>query len=392
MHRLSVYLLLIALLAFSCMSSSSVDSEPPPPAENSFKVVKAFPNLSFQKPLDLQHPGDGSNRLFVVEQRGMIYSFENDLSTTIKHLFLDIRDQISAGGERGLLGLAFHPNYENNGYFYVNYTAPNPLRTVISRFQVSSNNLNRANPGSETIILTFEQPYSNHNGGQIRFGPDGNLYIATGDGGSGGDPMGNAQNRKVLLGKILRIDVDGSQNGKNYAIPPGNPYTGNTQGFQEEIYAYGFRNPWRFSFDAKTGQLWVGDVGQGQWEEIDVVEKGGNYGWNIMEGAHCYSADTCDRPVLILPIREYSHEKGQSVTGGFVYRGSQMEQLKGLYIYADFISGRIWALNFSDSENMKNTLLVDTDLRISSFGVDANNELYISSFDGSIYRLKKAKN
>ncbi len=388
LNLLKLPLILLLLSSFlSCSDTTDpVDKKPPfPPAENSYKVVKAFPNLTFENPLDLQRPGDGSNRLFVVEQRGVIYIFENDSTTQQKNVFLDIRDQVSSGGERGLLGLAFHPDFETNGYFYVNYTAPNPLHTLISRFQVQNG---QVNPASETILLTFKQPFSNHNGGQIRFGPDGYLYIATGDGGSGGDPMGNAQNRKVLLGKILRIDVNGSEAGKNYAIPPGNPYAGNDQGFREEIYAYGFRNPWRFSFDAETGKLWVGDVGQSQYEEIDIVEKGGNYGWAIMEGKHCYNAETCDKSGLILPIYEYGRSLGQSITGGFVYRGSKLEQLKDLYIYADFISGRIWALDYSDPEN---TLLIDTDLSISSFGIDANNELYICSFDGFIYKLRLKK-
>lgn len=388
MTRLSMlFLFMIFITATSCSQTTGpADGGEPPITERSYKVVKAFPNLTFQRPLGLRHPGDGSNHLFVVEQQGVIYRFQNDSTTTEKSVFLDIRDRVIDGGERGLLGLAFHPNFEMNGYFYVNYTADNPLHTVISRFEVDPGN-GQVIPGSETIILTFEQPFANHNGGAIRFGPAGYLFIGTGDGGSSGDPRGNAQDRTALLGKILRIDVNNSENNKNYSIPPDNPYAGNKEGFREEIYAYGFRNPWRFSFDPKTGTLWVGDVGQGQWEEIDIVEKGGNYGWNIMEGDHCYNSETCDKNGLILPIFEYSHSAGQSITGGFVYRGERLPGLKGLYIYADFISGRIWALDFSDN-NPQNTLLIHSDLNISSFGTDANNELYICSFDGFIYRLE----
>lgn len=392
-----IWLFLFFLLSASC-NDGGTEVDPPSINEDGYQVVKAFPNLQFQRPLYLQHPGDGSNRLFVVVQRGMIYVFQNDPSVEQKKVFLDIHDQVySEANETGLLGLAFHPNFENNGYFYVNYTAPNPLHTVISRFQVDAGG--QVISGSETVLLTFEQPFGNHNGGQIQFGPKGYLFIGTGDGGSAGDPMGNAQNRKVLLGKILRIDVNGSQNalpaeasaqaGKNYAIPPGNPYVGNSKGFEEEIYAYGLRNPWRFSFDVKTGKLWVGDVGQSSWEEIDIVKKGGNYGWDIMEGKHCYNADTCDKSGLILPVHEYGRDLGRSITGGFVYRGDRLQSLKGKYIYADYLSGRIWALDASDPENSENTLLVNTDLRISSFGVDAQNELYICSFDGYIYRLKQ---
>src|SRR5699024_3373620 len=234
--------------------------------------------------------------------------------------------------------------------------------TVISEFQVSSSNPNQAQKNSETELLAFQQPYGNHNGGQISFGPDGYLYIATGDGGSGGDPHGNGQSRKTLLGKILRIDVNGTEDGKNYAIPPDNPFFDNEQSFREEIYAYGLRNPWRFSFDPDTGQLWAGDVGQNQYEEIDIIEKGGNYGWNIMEGNYCYGANNCDQSGLIPPVWEYEHSNGnRSITGGFVYRGPTLDGLTGWYIYADYVSGRIWALDASNPANTTNKLLLQAD-------------------------------
>lgn len=363
-----------------------------PPPETTYQTVNAFPNLSFDQPLDLQHPSDGSQRLFVVEQSGVIRVFDNDASATTSTVFLDIQNQVDDNGsEEGLLGLAFHPDYESNGYFYVNYTAANPDRTVIASFQVSNQNPDAADVSSELEILTYAQPFSNHNGGQLVFGPDGYLYIAVGDGGSGGDPQGNGQNRATLLGSILRIDVDNPQNGQNYGIPPDNPYAGNTQGFREEIYAYGLRNPWRFSFDAENGQLWTGDVGQNSYEEIDIIEAGNNYGWNIMEGAHCYDSNSCDQSGLTLPVWEYGREQGISVTGGFVYRGLTLTNLTGRYIYGDFGSGKIWALDNSDSNNPQNTELLEADFPISSFGVDTDNELYICGFDGSIYRLEEVQ-
>lgn len=360
-----------------------------PPAEpGTFQVEDAFPNLSFSNPLFLDHAGDGSNRLFVVEQGGTIKVFENDASTSNSSTFLNISDRLVSGGERGLLGLAFHPDFENNGFFYVNYTADNGGNTVISRFEVSANDPNQADSGSETVLLEYSQPFGNHNGGHLAFGPDGFLYIASGDGGGGGDPQNNAQSPENLLGNILRIDVDGSSNGNNYAIPPDNPFIDNDRGFREEIFAYGLRNPWRFSFDSENGQLLAGDVGQNQLEEIDIIENGGNYGWNTMEGTQCFNPDeNCDQSGLTLPIWEYEHDLGESITGGYVYRGPSLESLTGQYIYGDFISGRIWTLEFSDPENPTNTELLNSDLNISSFGTDADNELFICSFDGNIYRL-----
>lgn len=390
--RLLISFLLITLLGCSGSdnpSGTNGNGQERPPENVTYQVKQAFPNLSFSRPVGLQRPGDGSGRLFVVEQQGTIRVFDNDSTVSSASLFLDIRDRVDdQGNEEGLLGLAFHPDYENNGYFYVNYTAANPNRTVISRFRVPDNP-DEADVSSETEILTFEQPYANHNGGQLAFGPDGYLYIAVGDGGSGGDPNGNGQNRSTLLGSILRIDVDRQENGNNYGIPPDNPYAGNSEGYREEIYAYGLRNPWRFSFDADGGQMWAGDVGQNSYEEIDIIEAGNNYGWNIMEGKHCFEPSSgCDESGLTMPVWEYGRQQGISVTGGFVYRGPTIESLTGLYIYADYGSGKIWALNHSEPENPQNTELLDADFSISSFGVDAENELYICAFDGSIYRLQ----
>ena len=382
-------LLLLPLLLGIAFCSDSTRTENNEPIV-SYTVKEAFPNLSFNRPVDLQHAGDNSNRIFVVEQEGIIYVFTNDASATGKKVFLDIRSKVDdAGNEEGLLGLAFHPDYETNGYFYVNYTATNPDRTVISRFNVSSN-VDQADAASEKVLLTFAQPYSNHNGGQVSFGPDGFLYIATGDGGSGGDPHDNGQNRATLLGKILRIDVNKQENGKEYGIPTDNPFAGNSSGYKEEIYAYGLRNPWRFSFDADNGRLWTGDVGQNAYEEIDVIVKGGNYGWNTMEGNHCFEPSSgCDRNGLKLPIHEYGRGSGISITGGFVYRGPTLTGLKGKYIYADYGSRKVWALDHSDMNKPINTELIEANFNISSFGVDQNNEVYICAFDGKIYRLEK---
>ncbi|MFQ5582909.1 MAG: PQQ-dependent sugar dehydrogenase [Calditrichia bacterium] len=356
-----------------------------------YQIIQAFPNLpSFTRPVDLQNSGDGSNRIYVVEQRGMIYVFANDSNVTQRKVFLDIRGRVDdSGNEMGLLGLAFHPDYENNGYFYVDYTAGNPRRTVISRFSVSTANPDSADENSELILLTVNQPYSNHNGGQIAFGPDNMLYISLGDGGLFDDPQNNGQNRATLLGSLLRIDVDTTSGNLNYAIPPDNPFVGNPNGYREEIYAFGLRNPWRFSFDHVTAQLWAGDVGQDHWEEVDIIRSGGNYGWRKMEGFHCYIPPSCDTSGqnIINPVWEYGHNLGVSITGGYVYRGPGVPELTGKYIYSDYGSGRIWALEY-DGVNSTNSLLIDTNKNISSFGVDENNELYICSFDGKIYRFK----
>ncbi|HKL19219.1 MAG TPA: PQQ-dependent sugar dehydrogenase [Halalkalibaculum sp.] len=388
MRQLSLSLLLILLLTGCPGSDQPTDpnGDDPPTGPVTYQTENAFPNLSFSQPLFLTNAGDGSNRLFVVEQGGTIRVFENDASTSSMSTFLDISGRLSSGGERGLLGLAFHPNYESNGYFYVNYTDGNG-DTMISRFEVSVSNPDQADPSTEDPVLQYDQPYSNHNGGHIAFGPDGYLYIASGDGGSGGDPDNNGQDPSTLLGNILRIDVDGASNGNNYAIPPDNPFVDNNQGYREEVYAYGLRNPWRFSFDSDNGRLFAADVGQNQYEEIDLIESGGNYGWNIMEGAHCYNSDSCDQSGLILPIWEYDHGVGQSITGGYVYRGPSLSGLTGHYIYGDFSSGKIWALDVSDTEDPSNSELIDTDFSISSFGTDADNELYICSFNGNIYKL-----
>ena len=363
-------------------------------AQADFELEEAFPALRFASPVDLQHPGDGTDRLFVVEQAGVIRVFDNDASTADAPVFLDLTDRVLSGGEQGLLGLAFHPDYEANGLFFVNYTAADPRRTVVERFRVDPADPGRAAPQSGTVILEVAQPYGNHNGGQTSFGPDGYLYVALGDGGAGGDPQGHGQNRSTLLGAILRIDVDDASGGRSYGIPADNPFVGvacEPEPCREEIYAYGLRNPWRFSFDAETGQLWAADVGQNAYEEIDVIEKGGNYGWNVLEGRHCYAPSSgCSQEGMAPPIWEYDHTQGSSVTGGFVYRGQRVPELRGRYIYADYVSGRIWALTFDGGEAVENTELLQS-RSISSFGVDAANELYVLNHStGRIYLLASA--
>jgi len=357
----------------------------------------AFPNLAFSGPVGLYNPGDGSDRLFVLSQAGRIYAFPDDPSVTLAKIFLDIHDSIASGGELGLLGLAFHPNYSANGYFYVYYTKNNssvnfPYVSVVSMFSVSATNPDSAVRTSEVVLMRINQPFGNHKGGQLAFGPDGYLYIGLGDGGSGGDPQGNAQNTSSWLGKILRINVDSTAGSENYAIPAGNPFYSDTSStVKKEIFAYGLRNPWRFSFDlAGGGALWVGDVGQGSWEEIDTVHNGRNYGWNIMEGSHCYNPPSgCNTSGLVTPIWEYDHAGGRcSITGGFVYRGTALPELFGKYIYGDYCAGTIWAFDPGVPGPSANTVLINTGRTISSFGTDKYKELYFCSYgNGRIYKL-----
>ena len=356
-----------------------------------YTIENAFPNLSFVDPVGVYTPNDGSNRLFVVEQEGRIKVFDNDPEVSNWDMFLDIDNIVDQDGgytEEGLLGLAFHPNFEENGYFYVNYTEHNPRRNVIARYTVSNNNPNQANYNSSQIILEVGQPYTNHNGGQMGFGPDdGYLYISFGDGGSAGDPLGHGQDLSTLLGSLIRIDVDNPSGGLNYGIPADNPFIAPLSA-RDEIYAYGLRNMWKFSWDLETGFLWGADVGQYEYEEINIIESGGNYGWNIMEGTSCYDSPNCDEEGLEPPIWEYElYVDGVcSVTGGYVYRGPSLWSLAGKYVYGDWCTGDIWALTYSDNGNHSNEHLITSGINITSFGVDDNNELLICA-NSNIYKL-----
>jgi glucose/arabinose dehydrogenase len=378
------YHAILAVLLLPVISSPLIGGE--------IRLVDAFPNISFFKPIFLTHPGDGTNRLFVVQQTGLIMVFNNDPATASVSTFLDVSGKLSAkGGEEGLLGLAFHPQFATNGVFFINYTAPNPLRTVVAKYHVSAANPSVADTAGE-VVLEVNQPYTNHNGGMLAFGPDGYLYIGMGDGGSGGDPQNNGQSLTTLLGKILRIDVNSQSQNYKYVIPPDNPFVGNFNGYREEIWAYGLRNPWRFSFDRTTGLLWAGDVGQSDWEEVDIIERGKNYGWRIMEGFSCYEPHTgCDKTGLTLPVVSYSHTEGQAITGGYVYRGSLCPDLVGTYLYGDYGTRRVWRLKTEAGSVISDSLLFLAPSLISSFGEDNSGELYVTSYSSTtstqIYRF-----
>jgi len=335
----------------------------------------AFPALSFVRLTGMYELPDGSNRFLVTEQRGVISIFDNRPDVQRASVFLDISDHVnSQGNEEGLLGLAFAPDFDRSGVFYVDYTAQNPRRTVIARFTASADH-SRAAASSQSVILEINQPFANHNGGQIAFGPDGYLYIGMGDGGSGNDPQNNAQNLNALLGKMLRIDVNGTSPGLNYRIPPDNPFVGR-QGTRAEIWAYGLRNPWRFSFDSNTGDLWVGDVGQNAFEEIDLVRKGQNYGWNRIEAETCTGGRTCDKSDTILPVVSYPTGSNCSVTGGFVYRAGRIPAIQGAFVYGDYCSGKVWALRYDGTRVSEQMEIADGDFRISSFAIDLAGNLY----------------
>ena len=331
-------------------------------------------------PVAVTHAGD--SRLFITQQRGTVVIWDG--TRILPAPFLDITSLVLCCGERGLLSVAFHPNYTQNGFFYVNYTElAGPGTTVIARYSRSATDPNRADPGSARVLLRVAQPFSNHNGGQLQFGPDGYLYIGLGDGGSGGDPGNRAQNLGDLLGKILRIDV----NADPYASPSSNPFV-TLSNARPEIWAYGLRNPWRLSFDRATGDLWIADVGQGSWEEINFQPAGSiggeNYGWRRMEGTHCFNpSSNCDSGSMVLPVIEYDHSNGAcSVTGGYVYRGARYPRFTGMYFYGDYCNGVIWGSIRSLNGTILTRQLLDTSHAISTFGEDFNGELYVADYNG----------
>ena len=374
-------LILLTLFLAACGGGSNSTPPPPPPPPPTLTLTTVVSGLS--NPLALEHP-PGDNRFFVVEQRGTIRIIENGALQAGN--FLDIQSLTNFdGAEQGLLGLAFHPNYSTNRLFYVNYTSSSGgLHTVIAEFQTMAGNPNQADPSSQRILLTVSQPFTNHKGGQLAFGPDHFLYLGMGDGGSGGDPLGNGQNLFVLLGKILRIGVDPPfTGGLQYAIPSDNPFAGG--GGSPEIWAYGLRNPWRFSFERGGTRLFAGDVGQDSWEEVDLITKGGNFGWNVMEGAHCFSPSTgCDMSNKTLPIAEYSHSEGEAIIGGYVYKGT-ISGLVNAYIFAD-LNGKIWSLTESGN-TWTRTQLLSTGRTISSFGQDSAGEVYVVDLSGILLKL-----
>lgn len=332
----------------------------------------------FSRPVQMTHAGDGTGRLFVVEQAGRIRLIDD--GEVVAAPFLDISDRVSCCGERGLLGLAFPPGFSSTRRFYVNYTDTSG-DTVVARYRVTGDP-SVADESSEEVILTIDQPFSNHNGGQLAFGPDGYLYIGTGDGGSGGDPQNNAQDRLSLLGKILRIDVESGA--APYAIPDGNPFA-DVDDAQPEIWALGLRNPWRFSFDTGTGDLFIADVGQGDYEEVNVQPSsstgGENYGWRILEGSHCFESEPCDTEGLELPVFEYDHTLGCSVTGGFVSRSGSWPRLDGVYLFGDYCSGRVWGLR-GTAGGWEGRQLADTGFSISGFGIDELGAVYVLDYGG----------
>ncbi len=380
MEKLRSWIGWAALLAWSLSIGCGTGSSNTASSSVSIATQPVVSGLA--APLDLEQPNDGSGRLFVVEQGGTIRIIQN--GALLPQAFLNISSRIMVQDEMGLLGMAFHPNFQTNRKFYVNYVrnAGGQFQSVIAEYLASPANANQSDPATERILLTVDQVsnFTNHKAGQLAFGNDGFLYFGLGDGGSGGDPLGHGQSTATLLGKLMRIDVNSTSPGKQYAIPPDNPFVAG--GGLPEIYAFGFRNPWRFSFDRPTGRLFMADVGQNQFEEVDIVQKGGNYGWNTMEALHCFNPPSgCNTAGLSLPIIEISHPESIAVIGGFVYHGTAVAGMQGMYIFGD-LSGKIWSLTESPANTFTRTLLASPGFNISSFGQDAAGELYVVDIGG----------
>jgi glucose/arabinose dehydrogenase len=377
---------LLLVLAACDGYGGGAEPTPQPPTDDQVRLVEVASGLA--SPVHVAAP-PGDARVFIVEQPGRIRVLEG--GALLPTPFLDIVAKVGCCGERGLLSMAFHPRYAETGEFFVNYT-DRAGHTRVERYRVSTADRNRADAASAELVIGVDQPFANHNGGQLAFGPDGMLYIGMGDGGSGGDPQGHGQNPRTLLGDLLRLDVDGA---RPYAIPAGNPFVGRTDA-RPEIWATGLRNPWRFSFDRTAGLLYVADVGQNQWEEINVVpaaQAGANYGWSVMEGAHCFSPSSgCPQSGLVLPVLEYSHSEGCSVTGGFVYRGQALPSLRGHYFYADFCQGWIRSFRYAAGQAAdRREWALGSVGNVLSFGEDAAGELYVASAGGRVYRLAPAQ-
>lgn len=362
-------------------------------------VVPAFTNLRIPRPIIICDAGDGSNRLFIASQQGVIHVIQDDDQDVEEaDVFFDLSEAVTykdRENEEGFLGLAFHPDFKDNGHLFIYYTSASKKNlSVVSRFTVSKEDSNKVDPTSEVKLLEMQQPAWNHNGGTILFGPDGYLYIGLGDGGAANDIFGNGQNLKTLLGSILRIDVDHQEDGKNYAIPADNPFV-DQENARPEIWAYGLRNVWRMAFDQKTGQLWAADVGQDLWEEIDLIQKGGNYGWSKREAMHPFGPNGSEPSAeYIEPIWEYHHSIGKSITGGEVYRGTAIPKLDGVYLFADYVTGKLWGLKY-DFENKKveahYELELDGNIPIMTFGSDQQGEVYFSDPSGHIFKIVPQK-
>lgn len=365
---------------------------PAPTAGAAVRAVTAFPGLPMSPHITtmLQRPGDNT-RWYVTHQNGLITRFQNAADASTVAWVADPRTRVAVGSEAGLLGMAFHPAFATNGLAYLSYTrAPRAgesgvFISRISRMR-SRDGGDTLDPATEEVVLELPQPYTNHNGGGIMFGPDGYLYVGFGDGGSGGDPMRHGQNPDSLLGKFLRIDVDRPSGGRAYGIPSDNPFAGG--GGRPEIYAIGFRNPWRWSFDRATGDLWAGDVGDTTREEVDLVRRGGDYGWSTMEGFNCFRGATCASGGTVLPVLDYPRSDGVSITGGFVYRGRAMPWLVGRFVFGDFGSGRVWAVAYDPAGRASKQLLVETGVAVQTFGQDQLGEIYVVSSLGAILRLE----
>jgi glucose/arabinose dehydrogenase len=371
------------------------------------KLRSVFPAVTFDRPVRMEQVKDGTGRFFVLEQKGRIVVVDGEKTNE----FLNIVERKPfASSEEGLLGLAFHPGFKTNRQFYIYYNQQDPRRSVVSEFKVSAADENKADMTSERKLMEVSQPYPNHKGGQVSFGSDGYLYITLGDGGFANDPHNNAQNTAALLGKILRIDVNSRTNivdGKHtnsleYGVPADNPFFGRKWGVRGEIYAWGLRNVWRFTWDRETGQMWAGDVGQNEWEEIDIITKGGNYGWPIREGLHAFKPGP-DGARFIEPVIEYPHSPkllegakfakhgyGTSVTGGYVYRGKKFPALRGIYIYADYTLGTIFGLRYENGKVMEYGTLLSQPKNISSFAEDLDGEVYALAFDGKVYAIEES--
>lgn len=360
------------------------------------KIEPVFTQLKLTKPLLLTHPGDGSDRIFVIEQPGRVLWWENTPDVKEYNVALDIRSKVgSKGWEEGLIGLAFHPKFKDNGQVFLHYTQAPGKKNVLSRFTFDSER-KTIDPKSEQVILTLDQPFDNHNGGMIAFGHDGFLYISFGDGGQRDDPLDSGQNKNTWLGKILRIDVDVPYSAeKPYGIPKDNPLVG-MENTKPEIFAYGLRNVWRFSFDRKTGDLWAGEVGQDLWEMIYLIQNGGNYGWPVMEGSHKFTKQNGTSPKLapgekaIPPIVEHNHAAAKSITGGYVYRGKAIPALEGAYVYGDFQTGLMWYFRYDGKAATKPQFIGSTP-EIASFGEDRDGEIYVCNLKGKLFKLTAGK-